>query len=84
MIYNEEEIARIGRVAFSTARAARRCAPWIRPTCYVSRVWREVMIEVGKEFPDVNVTHLYVDNAAMQLVRDPSQFDRHRDRQPLR
>ena len=41
----------------------------------VSRVWREVMIEVGKEFPDVELTHLYVDNAAMQLVRDPSQFD---------
>ena len=41
----------------------------------VSRVWREVVIEVGREYPDVELTHLYVDNAAMQLVRDPSQFD---------
>ncbi len=41
----------------------------------VSRVWREVVIEVGRESPDVELTHLYVDNAAMQLVRDPSQFD---------
>ena len=41
----------------------------------MSRVWREVVIEVGREYPDVELTHLYVDNAAMQLVRDPSQFD---------
>ena len=77
MIYNEEEIARIGRVAFSTARKRRKkvCSVDKANVLAVSRVWREVMIEVGKEFPDVELTHLYVDNAAMQLVRDPSQFD---------
>ena len=41
----------------------------------VSRVWREVVIEVSRQYPDVELSHLYVDNAAMQLVRDPSQFD---------
>ena len=73
----EEEIARIGRVAFSTARKRRKkvCSVDKANVLAVSRVWREVMIEVGKEFPDVELTHLYVDNAAMQLVRDPSQFD---------
>ena len=77
MIYNEEEIARIGRVAFSTARKRRKkvCSVDKANVLAVSRVWREVMIEVGKEFPDVELTHLYVDNAAMQLVRDPAQFD---------
>ena len=77
MIYNEEEIARIGRVAFSTARKRRKkvCSVDKANVLAVSRVWREVMIEVGKEFPDVELTHLYVDNAAMQLVKDPSQFD---------
>ena len=77
MIYNEEEIARIGRVAFSTARKRRKkvCSVDKANVLAVSRVWREVMIEVGKEFPDVELSHLYVDNAAMQLVRDPSQFD---------
>lgn len=77
MVYNEEEIARIGRVAFSTARKRRHkvCSVDKANVLAVSRVWREVMIEVGREFPDVELTHLYVDNAAMQLVRDPSQFD---------
>lgn len=77
MIYNEEEIARIGRVAFSAARKRRKkvCSVDKANVLAVSRVWREVMIEVGKEFPDVELSHLYVDNAAMQLVRDPSQFD---------
>ena len=67
----------IGRVAFSTARKRRKkvCSVDKANVLAVSRVWREVMIEVGKEFPDVELTHLYVDNAAMQLVRDPSQFD---------
>ena len=71
MIYNEEEIARIGRVAFSAARKRRKkvCSVDKANVLAVSRVWREVMIEVGKEFPDVELSHLYVDNAAMQLVR---------------
>ena len=77
MIYNEEEIARIGRVAFSTARKRRKkvCSVDKANVLAVSRVWREVMIEVGKEFPDVELTHLYVDNAAMQLVKEPKKFD---------
>ena len=60
MIYNEEEIARIGRVAFSTARKRRKkvCSVDKANVLAVSRVWREVMIEVGKEFPDVELTHL--------------------------
>lgn len=77
MIYDEDEIARIGRVAFETARKRRGkvCSVDKANVLDVSRVWREVMIEVSREYPDVELSHLYVDNAAMQLVRDPSQFD---------
>ena len=77
MIYDEDEIARIARVAFETARKRRKkvCSVDKANVLDVSRVWREVVIEVGRAYPDVELTHLYVDNAAMQLVRDPSQFD---------
>ena len=77
MIYNEEEIARIARVAFDAARKRRKkvCSVDKANVLDVSRVWREVVMEVGRDYPDVELTHLYVDNAAMQLVRDPSQFD---------
>ena len=77
MIYNEEEIRRIAHVAFSTARKRKRrvCSVDKANVLAVSRVWREVVCEVAKEYPDVELSHLYVDNAAMQLVRDPSQFD---------
>lgn len=77
MIYNEEEIARIGRVAFESARKRRKkvCSVDKANVLAVSRVWREVMLEVAKDYPDVELSHMYVDNAAMQLVRDPSQFD---------
>ena len=77
MIYNEDEIARIAHVAFQAARKRRKkvCSVDKANVLDVSRVWREVVIEVGRLYPDVELSHLYVDNAAMQLVRDPSQFD---------
>lgn len=77
MIYNEDEIARIAHVAFQAAQKRRKkvCSVDKANVLDVSRVWREVIIEVSKQYPDVELSHLYVDNAAMQLVRDPSQFD---------
>lgn len=77
MIYNEDEIARIAHVAFQAAQKRRKkvCSVDKANVLDVSRVWREVVIEVSKQYPDIELSHLYVDNAAMQLVRDPSQFD---------
>lgn len=77
MIYDENEIARIARVAFATARKRKKrlCSVDKANVLDVSRLWRSVVSEVAGEFPDVELSHLYVDNAAMQLVRDPSQFD---------
>jgi 3-isopropylmalate dehydrogenase len=77
MIYNEGEIARIGRVAFDIARkrSKRVCSVDKANVLEVSELWREVMERVGKDYPDVELTHMYVDNAAMQLVRTPKQFD---------
>ncbi len=77
MVYDEEEIARIGHIAFQTAmkRNKKVCSVDKANVLAVSRVWREIMIEVSAEYPEVELTHMYVDNAAMQLVRDPSQFD---------
>ena len=77
MIYNEDEIARIAHVAFQAAQKRRNkvCSVDKANVLDVSRVWREVGIEVSRQYPDVELSHLYVDNAAMQLVRDPSQFD---------
>ena len=77
MVYDEEEIARIGHIAFETAmkRNKKVCSVDKANVLAVSRVWREIMIEVSKNYPEVELTHMYVDNAAMQLVRDPSQFD---------
>ncbi|MFW5730437.1 MAG: 3-isopropylmalate dehydrogenase [Desulfonatronovibrionaceae bacterium] len=77
MIYSEEEIRRVARVAFEAARKRnfRVCSVDKANVLDVSQLWREVVIETAREYPDVELTHLYVDNAAMQLVRDPSQFD---------
>jgi 3-isopropylmalate dehydrogenase len=77
MIYSESEVRRIGRVAFEAARKRRNkvCSVDKANVLDVSQLWREVMIELGKEYPDVELTHMYVDNAAMQLVRAPWQFD---------
>jgi len=77
MIYSEPEIERIAISAFRIAQKRDRklCSVDKANVLEVSELWREVVIRVGKEFPDVELSHMYVDNAAMQLVRAPKQFD---------
>ncbi len=76
-IYSESEIRRIGRVAFEAARkrGRRLCSVDKANVLEVTVLWREVMTELAAEYPDVELSHMYVDNAAMQLVRAPKQFD---------
>ncbi len=76
-VYNESEIKRIGRVAFEAAqkRGKRLCSVDKANVLEVTELWREVMDELSKEYPDVELSHMYVDNAAMQLIRSPKQFD---------
>ena len=75
--YFESEIARIGHSAFQIAqkRDKRVCSIDKANVLEVCELWREVMEEVSKDYPDVELSHMYVDNAAMQLVRAPKQFD---------
>lgn len=77
LCYRESEIERIGRVGFETARRrqGRLCSVDKANVLEVSELWREVMNRLAPEYPDVQLSHLYVDNAAMQLVRAPKQFD---------
>jgi 3-isopropylmalate dehydrogenase len=77
LIYNESEIRRIGHIAFQTAQKRNRklCSVDKANVLECTELWREVMIEVGTEYPDVELSHMYVDTAAMQLVRAPKQFD---------
>ena len=77
MVYSESEIVRIGRVAFETARRRQRrvCSVDKANVLEATRLWREVMTALHAEYPDVELSHMYVDNAAMQLVRAPKQFD---------
>ncbi len=77
MVYDEDEIARIARSGFEIARSRgkRLCSVDKHNVLEVSELWREVVIEVSKDYPDVELSHMYVDNAAMQLVREPKQFD---------
>ena len=77
MIYDENEIRRIAKVAFETARQRRKkvCSVEKSNVLETSRLWKAVVQEVHADYPDVELSHMYVDNAAMQLVRDPSQFD---------
>ncbi len=77
MIYTEAEIYRIGRVAFETAQKRRHklCSIDKANVLEVSQLWRDCLNELAKDYPDVELSHMYVDNAAMQLVRQPSQFD---------
>ena len=77
MLYAESEVRRIAHVGFQTARKRQRklCSVDKANVLDTSILWREVMTSVGKEYPDVELSHMYVDNAAMQLVRAPKQFD---------
>jgi 3-isopropylmalate dehydrogenase len=77
MVYSESEIDRIGRVAFETAqkRGGKLCSVDKANVLDVSQLWRDWMTQLSSEYPDVELSHLYVDNAAMQLIRAPKQFD---------
>jgi 3-isopropylmalate dehydrogenase len=77
MRYSEPEIRRIARVGFEAARkrSRRLCSVDKANVLETSQLWREVVSHEGKSFPDVELAHMYVDNCAMQLVRNPKQFD---------
>ena len=77
MIYSKEEIERIGRVAFEAARKRGKslCSVDKANVLEVSVLWREIMSGLASEYPDVKLSHMLVDNAAMQLVSEPKQFD---------
>ncbi len=77
MRYNESEIRRIGHVAFQIAmkRNKKVCSVDKANVLEATELWRQVMIEISKEYPEVELSNMYVDNAAMQLVRAPKQFD---------
>ncbi|GGD55156.1 3-isopropylmalate dehydrogenase [Erythrobacter arachoides] len=82
MSYAEDEVRRIAHVAFRAAqgrarggRSGRLCSVDKANVLETSQLWRDVVIETHADYPDVTLSHMYVDNAAMQLVRDPGQFD---------
>jgi len=77
LVYTVPEIERIAKVAFETARKRNNKVTSIDKANVLSSMvmWREVVTEIGKQYPDVALNHMYVDNAAMQLVRNPRQFD---------
>lgn len=76
-VYSESEIKRIGHVAFQAAmkRNKKVCSVDKANVLEVTELWREVMTDLAKQYPEVELSHMYVDNAAMQLVRNPKQFD---------
>ncbi|MCI0418803.1 MAG: 3-isopropylmalate dehydrogenase [Acidobacteria bacterium] len=76
-IYRTSEIRRIAKVGFEAARKRRRILTSVDKAnvLEVSQLWRRVVTDVGKDFPDVELSHLYVDNCAMQLIANPKQFD---------
>ena len=77
MVYTEAEIRRIAHAAFRTAmqRKRRLCSVDKANVLETTELWRELVTDVGREYPEVELSHMYVDNAAMQLVRAPKQFD---------
>ncbi len=77
MVYTKEEVVRIAKVAFEIAmkRDKRVCSVDKANVLEVSQFWREIVEEIAKDYPEVELSHMYVDNAAMQLIRDPRQFD---------
>ena len=77
MSYNEEQVRKIAHQGFQAARARRGklCSVDKANVLETSQLWRDVVIEVSADYPDVALSHMYVDNAAMQLVRNPGQFD---------
>jgi 3-isopropylmalate dehydrogenase len=77
MMYTEKEIARILRVGFELARGRRKMLASVDKFNVLAsgRLWREIATELGREYPDVALEHILVDNAAMQLVRNPARFD---------
>ncbi|MFV2060301.1 MAG: 3-isopropylmalate dehydrogenase [Gammaproteobacteria bacterium] len=77
LIYKESEITRIGKVAFDIAgkRNKRLCSIDKANVLECTELWREVITTLGKDYSDIELSHMYVDNASMQLVREPKQFD---------
>jgi len=77
MVYTKPEVERIAHVAFKIAmeRSKKVCSVDKANVLDVSQMWRETVEEIAKEYPEVTLSHMYVDNAAMQLIRDPKQFD---------
>ena len=77
MRYKDSEIRRIAHVAFKTAskRSKKLCSVDKANVLETTELWRKVVTEIAEDYPDVELSHMYVDNAAMQLVRDPKQFD---------
>lgn len=77
MLYSESEVRRVAHVAFGIAmkRDKKLCSVEKANVLECSELWKEVMIEVSNDYPEVTLSHMYVDNAAMQLIRAPKQFD---------
>lgn len=77
LVYSEHEIVRIAKVAFELAQKRRRKLTSVDKANVLeaTELWREVVSEVGRDYPDVELSHMYVDNAAMQMIRNPKQFD---------
>lgn len=77
MLYTEAEIIRIAKIAFDLAMQRRHkvCSVEKSNVLETSRLWKEIVLDMAAQYPKIELSHMYVDNAAMQLVRDPSQFD---------